>query len=193
MPEKHAGKFIMVVGPSGSGKGTLIEHARAVFPDLARPITSTTRAPRPDEKEGVHRFFLSTEEFQKHIDEGFFLEWAEYGGNLYGTSYSSVVPLVEKGDFVLKELEVQGARQVLDDLPAERVATIFIDAGTWEVMEARIRERAPISEEEIKKRKERYEDEMSFKSQADFIISNKNGELEQAKRDFENAIRSIIS
>ncbi|XKT74720.1 MAG: guanylate kinase [Patescibacteria group bacterium UBA2163] len=191
--KQRSGKFIMVAGPSGSGKGTLIEYARTVFPHLARPVTSTTRAPRPGEEEGVHRFFLSPEEFQQRIAENFFLEWAEYGGHLYGTSYDSVVPLVQRGEFVLKELEVQGVRQVIATMPAAEVVTIFIDAGSWDSMEARIRARAPISEEELKKRKERYEDEMSFKAHADIIISNKNGELEQAKKDFEDAVRSIIS
>src|SRR3989344_3740507 len=103
------GKFILVIGPSGSGKGTLINHARSLFPQIAYPKSCTTRSPRGGDSDKNY-LFLSHEDFSEKIKDGEFLEWAEYGGNYYGTLKSEVTRLLEQGRVVLKELEVQGVR-----------------------------------------------------------------------------------
>jgi len=187
------GKFILVIGPSGSGKGTLINHIRPLFHRLVYPKSSTTRTMRAGEQHGEHYYFLSRDEFQKRIDNGDFLEWAEYGGNYYGTLTSEVMPLINNGETALKELEVQGARQIREKIPKDELAIIFVNAGSWEEMEARIRARAPISETELQKRKERYQDEMSFMSEADFVVENRAGDVEAAKKRFEEVVRSLIA
>lgn len=186
------GKFILVVGASGSGKGTLINHIRPLFPDLIFPKSCTTRAMRPGEVNGAHYYFLDPSDFQDHIDAGDFLEWAEYGGNRYGTLRSEVEPLLESGGVGLKELEVQGARQILEKLPKENIVIVFVDAGEWSAVEQRIRERAPITDDEVLKRKGRYDDEMTFMDQADYVINNHDGNLETAKSDFADTIRGVI-
>ncbi len=186
------GKFILVIGPSGSGKGTLIAHVKPLFPSLVYPKSATTRAMRQGEMDGEHYYFFSREEFTKRVERGDFLEWAEYGGNLYGTLSSEVVPLLEAGKTALKELEVQGARQVREKISSESLSIVFVNAGSWAEMEARIRARAPIAEEELVKRKERYEDEMSFMAEADFVVENPAGAVEDAKKSFEAVIRSLI-
>lgn len=186
------GKFILVIGPSGSGKGTLINHIRPLFPSLVYPKSATTRAIRDGERDGEHYYFLSREDFQKRVQRGDFLEWAEYGGNYYGTLSSEVMPLLMRGETALKELEVQGARQIRSTLPKEQLVIIFVNAGSWEEMEARIRARAPISETELEKRKDRYEDEMSFMAEADFVVENPSGKVEDAKQKLEAVIRSLI-
>lgn len=186
------GKFVLVVGTSGSGKGTLMGHVRPLVADVVAFAKScTTRAMRAGESEGNPYFFLTVDAFKGKIDAGEFLEWAEYGGNFYGTLKSELEPLSE-GMIVVKEMEVQGARQVLEKLPREQLMIIFINAGSWEEMEARIKGRAPMPEEELKKRKERYQDEMSFMNDADIVVENKTGKVEEAKKDFEEAIRSIV-
>jgi guanylate kinase len=186
------GKFILVIGPSGSGKGTLINYARPLFPSLVYPKSCTTRAPRGGESDG-HYIFLSTEEFKARAEKGEFLEWAEYGGNFYGTLKSEVVPLLEEGKIALKELEVQGARQVREKLPREELIIIFVNAGSWEAMVQRIRARAPMSEPELERRKLRYADEMNFMPEADYVVQNPFGKVEEAKKEFEGIIRSLVS
>lgn len=187
-----SGKFVLVVGTSGSGKGTLMGHVRPLVSDVVFAKSCTTRAMRAGETEGSPYFFLTPDAFKAKIDAGEFLEWAEYGGNFYGTLKSEVVTPLEEGKVVIKEMEVQGARQVLEKLPRQQLSIIFINAGSWEEMEARIKGRAPMGDVELQKRKERYEDEMSFMNDADIVIVNKTGEVEAAKSDFESAIRSIV-
>lgn len=186
------GKFILVVGPSGSGKGTLISSTRPLFPDIAYAKSATTRAEREGEKNYASYYFLTRDEFESREQNGEFLEWAEYGGNLYGTLKSEVVPTLEQGGVVLKEMEVQGARQIQEKLPKDELFIIFINAGSWADMEARIKARAPISDEELAKRKLRYEDEMGFMSECNVIVPNRTGELAQAKREFEAVVKMAI-
>lgn len=185
------GKFILVIGPSGSGKGTLIQHVRSLFPSLVYPKSCTTRAPRSADSDG-HYDFLTAEEFKTRADRGDFLEWAEYGGNYYGTLASEVLPLLEAGNVALKELEVQGARQVREKIPREQLAIVFVNAGTWEEMEKRIRARAPMGDAELGRRKLRYADEMNFMPEADFIVDNSFGKVEEAKKSFETILRSLL-
>ena len=187
------GKFILVIGPSGSGKGTLINHIRPLFPELQYPKSSTTRSMRANEKHGEHYYFLSREEFKSRIESGDFLEWAEYGGHFYGTLASEVMPLLDAGKTALKELEVQGVRQLQKKIPKEELAIIFVNAGSWSEMETRIRARAPISETELEKRRERYQDEMNFMSEADFVIENHSGQIDVAKKHFTEVVSSLIA
>ncbi len=186
------GKLILLIGPSGSGKGTLINHIRPLFSELVYPKSCTTRAMRPGEKTGEHYYFLTVSDFKESIARGDFLEYAEYGGNYYGTLASEVLPIIEEGKTALKELEVQGARQVREKLPQGSLIIVFVNAGTWNEMEARIRARSAMPEAELLKRKERYEDEMSFMPEAHYVVENPMGKVEDAKAQFELIIRSLV-
>lgn len=178
------GAYILVVGPSGSGKNTLINAAREAIPGLSVAVSATTRAPREGETDGVHYHFLSKEEFIRRVENEEFLEWAEYGGNFYGTLRSAVEPAIREGRVIFSDIEIQGVLQVLHNLPAEERATIYIDAGTWEELAARIVARAPMTEEELAKRHAHYITEATFKDEADYVVSNRAGELEAAKAAF---------
>lgn len=187
------GILVFIIGPTGSGKGTLGAHAHALFPDLQEVITCTTRAMRPGEVQDVDYHFLTREEFEARVASGEFLETAEYGGNLYGSLKESVMIPLMAGKIVLIEIEVQGVRQALQKLPKDQVRTVFIDAGSWEELEKRVRARAPITEDEIAKRHKRFDDEMSFMSEADLVIKNGQGEKEAAMDTFAAYIQSLYN
>ncbi len=184
MSAKHRGKFVPVVAPTGSGKDTLITYAKSVFPDLVLSVSCTTRSAREGEEHGRDYFFLSREEFEAKIAGGELLEWAEYGGNYYGTPKKEIERHLAEGALIMGDIEVQGVRLIRDLLPPEEFGTIYIDAGSWSVLEKRALLRAPMSEEELEKRRMRYVDESSFKTEATYVVSNPEGMLEDAKRDF---------
>ena len=185
------GTYILVVGPTGSGKNTLIHAAREVMPDLAFAVSATTRPMRAGEVDGTSYHFLSSEEFMRRVDAGEFVEWAEYGGNLYGTLRSEIEPAIESGKVILSDIELQGVRQVLKNLPEHERTTIFIDAGPWDELVARILARGPMSDEDIAKRRAHYDEEMAFKEEADHVVSNRDGERESAKEAFIAIVRSL--
>jgi guanylate kinase len=129
----------VVTGPSGAGKGTLIELVLPRFPELALAVSATTRPQRPGEENGVHYWFLDGEAFEQRVEAGDFLEWVDYVGNRYGTLNSEIDRLRAAGRAPLLELETDGALRV-----KRRVAnaiTIFVTAPVAE-LERRLRERA---------------------------------------------------
>ncbi|MFZ1074851.1 MAG: guanylate kinase [Minisyncoccia bacterium] len=191
--EPHiTGKIILVFGPSGSGKGELMRYALSLYPELRFPVSSTTRSMRPGETNGKEYHFVTREEFERERDSGQFLESAEYGGNLYGTPKREVLDALSSGHVVLHEIEMQGVQAIEKLLPKEALRTVFVDAGSWEELRARILARAPIPETELEKRKVRYEHETAYKNNADVIISNRNGELDAAKDKFSALVGSVI-
>ena len=184
------GKFILVVGPSGSGKSALLAHLAQSMPEIVFPVSCTTRAMRPGEVEGDKYHFVSKDEFEKRREAGEFLEWAPYGGNYYGTLKAQILEPLAAGKTVVREVEVQGARLIQERMP-ERLGIIYIDAGSWENLERRIQARAPISDVELLARRKRYEDEMTFKEHADVVVTNADGGLEEAKKNFVAAVQKL--
>lgn len=185
------GKFILVVGPSGSGKSALLGYLHAQMPHVVFPVSCTTRKMRPGEVEGEKYFFITKEEFERREQAGEFLEWAAYGGNYYGTLKGQIMQSLDAGKLVVREVEVQGARQILKLFPKEVLRIIYIDAGSWESLERRITARAPIDAPELLARRKRWEDEITFKPHVDIVIQNPDGGLEQAKKDFIIAIQKL--
>jgi guanylate kinase len=191
MSEKSTtGKFILIIGPTGSGKSVLISYIHETFPNIIFPVTYTTREKRPGAENSGYRF-IGVDEFKAMESAGEFIEFAQFGGNFYATSKQEVNSGLEAGKILLKEMEVQGVGQIQAILSPEQLVIIYIDAGSWDELERRVRARAPITEEELAKRKKRYEDELPFKEIANFVISNPPGELEKAKEAISEAIRSI--
>jgi guanylate kinase len=186
------GTFIILIGPSGSGKDTLLEHVKEVFPQIYFPPSYSSREKRPQEKEGDPYHFVSAKSFKDMIESDSFLEWAEYSGNYYGTTKKSVVPHLQAGDVVMKELDIQGAEIIKKKIPNENIYIIFIDAGDWDVLESRITNRADISHKELEKRHGRFKKEIDFRSDADMVIYNENGKLREAKQAIENVIHDIV-
>ena len=108
---------MVVSGPGGVGKGTVVRALRDRRSDLVLSVSATTRDPRPGEIAGVHYHFLDDEAFDRLVAEGGFLEWAEFGGRRYGTPWSSVSAALAAGRTALLEIEVQGALQVRERFP----------------------------------------------------------------------------
>ncbi len=185
------GRLVAIVGPSGSGKGTLMRRARSRYPDIIFPISCTTRSARPGEVDGVDYYFLTKEEFERRIQAGEFIEHALFGENYYGTEKAEIEPSLAAGALILREFEVQGTRILRDLLPPEEFSTIYIDAGPWEDMARRIRERAPITDEELEKRRIRYLDESTFKMEATYIVQNLDGKRDQAEESFLSLIADL--
>jgi guanylate kinase len=164
------GKPVFVVtGPSGAGKGTLIERVVPRFPELAVAVSATTRPQRAGEQDGVHYYFLSRDEFDRRIAAGEFLEWVDYVGNRYGTLQSEIDRLREAGKAPLLELETEGALRVKRRV--EGAVTVFVTAPVEE-LERRLRDRATESTGEIGGRIERAKRQLDQQGQFDYVVAN---------------------
>ncbi|MEB3294499.1 MAG: guanylate kinase [Synechococcales bacterium] len=174
------GRLIVLTGPSGVGKGTLLKALLLKHPELQVSLSATTRSPRPGELHGVNYYFLSRPEFERMVAQGEFLEWAEFAGNCYGTPRKVVEEKLAKGEQIILEIELEGARQVRKTFPS--AYKIFIMPPSLAALEARIRGRAQDSEEAIARRLERARAEIAASPEFDVQILND---------DFEEAVRKL--
>ncbi|MEM8943762.1 MAG: guanylate kinase [Planctomycetota bacterium] len=153
MASNEQGKLLVISGPSGVGKSTVVREVLARFEGRLRlSISATTRPPRPQEQGGVHYHFLTDEQFRQRREQGEFLECIEvFGrGHWYGTLWSEVRPFLQTGIWVLLEIDVDGADNVLQQF-AEPIS-IFIRPASFEELERRLRSRATENEESIQRR-----------------------------------------
>ncbi|MEM9087389.1 MAG: guanylate kinase [Cyanobacteria bacterium P01_F01_bin.53] len=182
--EKTAGQLIVLAGPSGVGKGTLLNLLLEKYPDIRLSISATTRQPREGEIEGQHYFFLSREQFEEMVDQEELLEWAEFAGNCYGTPKAPITSAIADGHQVILEIELLGARQVRKSFPNAK--QIFILPPSPATLEARIRSRGQDSEEAIQKRLTQATIELAAADEFDLQIIN--NDLETALAELETAI-----
>jgi len=173
---QEQGQLIVLTGPSGVGKGTLVELLLSRHPQWFLSISATTRSPRAGEEDGQSYYFLGKEQFQRWIEEGKLLEWAEYAGNYYGTPRQPVEDQIAQGKTVLLEIEVVGARQIQQTFPAAR--RIFILPPSVEVLETRLRGRGSDSETAIAKRLAQAQRELQAAGEFDYQLVN--DDLDQA-------------
>lgn len=187
------GHLILLMAPSGSGKTILLEHLKAVLPELHYAVSYTTRAMRPGEEEGKTYFFVSSDKFEELMLDGKLLEVASYGGNRYATAKAEILEPMSRGEVVMREVELQGVRSILAMLPREQVTVIYIDGGDWTALKKRIISRAHISEEELALRHQRYIAETAAKTLADKVVKNEEGKLEEAKEKLVAIIKNIVN
>lgn len=183
------GKLIILCGPSGVGKGTLLAKVLKNLPDATVSISATTRLPRSGEIDGKNYFFISKEQFIKDIENGEFLEWAEYAGNYYGTPIKAVQKSLEEGISVILEIEIQGASQIKEKI--NDVVMIFILPPSFEELKTRLKGRNTETEESIAKRLAIMEEEMAKSHEFDYLIINDS--LERASQELQNVILSEIN
>jgi guanylate kinase len=164
-------RLFVVTGPSGAGKGTLIQKLVAARSDLAVAVSATTRPLRHGEEEGREYYFLSAEEFQRRVDGGEFLEHVDYvSGHRYGTLGEEVDRILASGRSVVLELETRGAKEVQAALPD--AVTIFVEPPTFAELERRLRERATESAGEIGERLELARRQAEEAGDFDHVVTN---------------------
>lgn len=175
------GRLVVLTGPSGVGKGTLLRHLRQRHPHLYLSTSATTRQPRAGEVNGKDYYFVSRDEFEQMIEKGELLEWAEFAGNYYGTPRQPVEVQIERGNQVILEIELKGARQVAESFP--EALKVFIEPPSPEELERRIRDRGQDDDAAIARRLKRARVELAAADEFDVQIVN--DDLEKAIAELE--------
>lgn len=166
-------KLVIMAGPSGVGKATVeAELFKKKELKLRLSCSATTRKPRDGEVDGIHYHFLSMDEFDKLISEDEFVEWNEHFGNKYGTLKREIHKIQSNDEIPFLEIEVDGAKIIMDKFPQDELITIFLAAPSKDELENRIRNRNSESEDQIKNRLSRLEYEYSFKKYFQHVVIN---------------------
>lgn len=186
------GLLIVLSGPSGVGKGTV---RKKLFQDkslnLAFSISMTTRGPRKKEKDGVDYFFVSEEEFTKRLADDGFLEHVYFVGNHYGTPKDYVEKLRNEGKNVFLEIEVEGAKQVMEKCKDDDLISIFLMPPSLEELERRIRGRKSEPDDIIKERLAKARREITLKGNYQHVVLNKD--LLEATKEIAQIIKSKMA
>ncbi|HJS50582.1 MAG TPA: guanylate kinase [Pyrinomonadaceae bacterium] len=164
------GNLIIISSPSGGGKGTIIKEVLDAVPDVGYSVSFTTRPPRFGEEEGRHYHFVTKRQFEEEIANDSFLEYAEVHGNLYGTTRKQTERMTNEGLDVILEIDVQGALQVMEKLPA--AVSVFIMPPSFDVLKARLTSRATENHEDLELRLRNSRDEIRQYENFDYIIIN---------------------
>jgi guanylate kinase len=185
MSNKEA-KIFVVSAPSGTGKSTLIAELMKIVPSLKKTVSFTTRPPREGEKNGIDYNFVSVEEFKQLEKQGKFIETAVVYGNLYGTTLETINSSISKGQYLIKDIDTQGALNLKKILKSKAVL-IFVKPPTLQELEKRLRLRCTDPDAVIKGRLENAVKEMKESVKYDHIITNDS--LEHTTQE----LRSIVS
>ncbi len=186
---RTAGMVLVISGPSGSGKGTVIGILRELCPNLGLSVSATTRAMREGEAEGVDYYFKTREQFEELIAEGGVLEYTVYNGNYYGTLKSEAERILDAGQDLVLEIEVDGAGQI-KRLMGNRATTVMLIAPSGEEQERRLRGRGTEDEDVIAARVKRAREEIKEAPKYDFVAVNETGRAEECARDILSVIRA---
>ena len=170
MSEHRKGMLLVISGPSGTGKGTLIERLMKEDPTLVFSVSATTRAPRPGEIDGVHYHFVTNERYDQLVAENAFVEYANVHGNRYGTLRSEVYERLERGENVVLDIDVQGALNVIAS-EKEKVS-IFILPPSMQELRSRLTGRGTETEEAIERRLHNAVWEISQKDKYQYKVIN---------------------
>ncbi|GAA2801817.1 guanylate kinase [Kitasatospora sp. CM 4170] len=163
-------RLTVLSGPSGVGKSTVVAHMRKKHPEVWLSVSATTRHPRPGEQNGVQYHFVDNDEFDKLIANGELLEWAVFAGNRYGTPRSAVLEKLERGEPVLLEIDLQGARQVRESMPDAQL--VFLAPPSWDELVRRLTGRGTEPQDVIEKRLEAAKVELAAEPEFDTTLVN---------------------
>lgn len=165
-----AGFLVVLSGPSGAGKNSVMNAVFPTIPNLKYSISVTTRPPRPGEVDGVNYFFRSEEEFNAFVSQGLLLEWATFVGHKYGTPRKFVQEQIKNGNAVIMDIDIQGAAQIRAQMP--EAVFVFLLPPTWAELGQRLTRRGSDSEEVIRHRLEKSKEEIKHIVDYDYFIIN---------------------
>jgi guanylate kinase len=163
-------RVLVVSGPSGVGKSTLIRDLLASDPELRLSVSSTTRDPRQGEQDGRDYHFIDRATFERMIEANEFLEWARVYDNYYGTSRKNVERILAEGHHAVLDIDTQGAMRIKG--MSRGAVFIFITPPSLQALERRLRDRRSETDRSFAKRMAQAEHEMSFRDQYDYIVAN---------------------
>jgi guanylate kinase len=178
----------VITGPSGVGKGTLISRLRDEVPGIDLSVSATTREPREGERDGEHYHFMRPDEFDRRVAAGDFLEHADYASHLYGTLRSEVEPRLARGDSVVLEIEVQGARQVRGTMPD--AVQVFIAPPSPAMLRERLEGRGTDSPEQIASRLAVADAELGARDEFGHVIVN--DDVDRAAEELATLVRATL-
>jgi guanylate kinase len=188
-PRNSVAKVFVITGPSGVGKGTLIRALFDRIPSLELSVSATTRPPRPGEQDGVAYHFLSHAQFDQRVEEGDFVEHAEYSGNRYGTLRSELENRVSEGVPVVLEIEVQGARQVREKMP--EAVQVFIAPPSRETLRTRLVGRGTDTPSQVQRRLETADAELAAQPEFPHVVVNDR--LEDAIEELVGVVQAELA
>ena len=164
------GRIFVISGPSGVGKGTVVEQVLKNVDNIYLSVSVTTRQIREGEKEGINYFFKTKKEFQEMINSDQFLEWAEFAGDFYGSPKFNINNYLSCGKDVILEIEIQGAKQIKEKCPDS--VLIFLAPPSFEVLEERLIKRKTESIDKVKIRLKKAKEEMKETKLFHYIVIN---------------------
>jgi guanylate kinase len=170
MGDAPTAALVVLSGPSGVGKSTVVKALRAEHPEVWLSVSATTRFPRPGETHGVHYRFVSREEFAELVESGGLLEWAEFAGNLYGTPRQPVLDNLAAGRPVVLEIDLQGARQVRALMPSAKL--VFLAPPSWDELVRRLTGRGTEDAAVVERRLAVAREELAAEPEFDVTLVN---------------------
>ncbi|MDH3245415.1 MAG: guanylate kinase [Saprospiraceae bacterium] len=172
MTSTFSGKLLVITAPSGAGKTTIVKHLIKTYPELAFSVSATNRPARPEEKEGIDYYFISTEEFKQKISSDAFLEWEEvYDEQFYGTLRSEVERLWQLEKHIIFDIDVRGATNI-KKVYGPSCLTVFIKPPSFQELVRRLRGRQTETSASFRKRITRIKKELSYETTFDKILVN---------------------
>jgi len=186
---KLKGLLFLICGPSGVGKGTVIDVLKKKYPEFIFPISHTTRPIRPSEMEGQVYHFISVDEFKNEIAKGNFLEWARvHEKDYYGTLKQPILDALEAGKIVIREVDVQGFHSIRKVIPHENLVSIFLKAENMEKLLERIARRGKLPDEEIRRRMESAKHELKDANLFSYQVWSLENKIPECVSDVEDII-----
>jgi len=184
------GQLVLILGPSGVGKGSVIARLKEEHAEFIFPISATTRVIRQGEKEGDVYNFLSLERFKDGIRNDEFLEWAVvHQDNYYGTLKKPILDGINNGKIVIRELDIQGFKSISNILTKDQYVSVFLIPPSLGVLKKRIIQRAKMDDEELQKRMDSAKNEIQQSSLCDYQIISVDGRIDEIVHQIEDIIK----